>query len=249
MSGSQTDNPFAPPEELPVVSTDPKTLPPVVVELETRAILERCWALLMGNKVTMGGVVLIPWAVDRGFAVFDNGVTQRAPVLEENISVIGVIAVQLAIAIASVAASILFSVGSATICTRLAQGLPADLGMLTSGFLRVPAATLATALFVLAVVPGLVLIYPGLVVAVGLHLYLNAFVDRHLGPIQALRESWRLTHGYKGTLVWVYILTALALLAATVLTLGIGLLVVIPTIELIPAVVYVSLLHRQGPKL
>ena len=82
-------------------------------------------------------------------------------------------------------------------------------------------------LIVLLVVGSLLFVLPGIIAAVGFGFAPLLTIDRGLGPIEALKTSWRITGGYKGTLFLLLLaLTGLNLLGG--LALGIGLVVSIP---------------------
>ena len=83
-------------------------------------------------------------------------------------------------------------------------------------------------LTVIAVVLGfLVLVVPGIILAIGLSFVPYLVVDRGLGPIEALKESWRITKGHK----WQLLLLFLALVGINllgVLALIVGIFVTVP---------------------
>jgi uncharacterized membrane protein len=84
---------------------------------------------------------------------------------------------------------------------------------------------IASLLFSLMFAIGLVLlVVPGIMVAVALGLYGWALVDKGLDPIEALRHSSRITSGNRWS-VFVFLLAALALNIVGVLLLVVGVLV------------------------
>jgi uncharacterized membrane protein len=73
----------------------------------------------------------------------------------------------------------------------------------------------------------LALIIPGIILAMGLAFVSYLVVDRGLGPIEAMKESWRITKGHK----WQLLLLFLALLGINllgILALIIGVFVTVP---------------------
>jgi hypothetical protein len=86
----------------------------------------------------------------------------------------------------------------------------------------------ASILMVLAVVAGMILlIIPGIIVALGLSLTGYLVVDRNLGPVEAIKESWRLTKGHKWSILRLAVLMTLVNILGFVL-LFVGLLVTLP---------------------
>jgi uncharacterized membrane protein len=83
-------------------------------------------------------------------------------------------------------------------------------------------------LTVLAIALGfLALIIPGIILSMGLAFVPYLVVDRGLGPIEAIKESWRITKGHK----WQLLLLFLALLGLNLLglvALLIGIFVTVP---------------------
>jgi uncharacterized membrane protein len=73
----------------------------------------------------------------------------------------------------------------------------------------------------------LALIIPGIILSMGLAFVPYLVVDRGLGPIEAIKESWRITKGHK----WQLLLLFLALLGLNLLglvALLIGIFVTVP---------------------
>jgi hypothetical protein len=91
-----------------------------------------------------------------------------------------------------------------------------------------------------------VIILPWMILGIGLQFVQYVIVDRGVGPIDAIRESWRLTDGYKMTIFGINLLAGILGLLVTCLTLGIGYLVILPVFVLMQGVMYHSLTHYQG---
>ena len=90
----------------------------------------------------------------------------------------------------------------------------------------------------IAVVFGLILlIVPGIIIALAISFFKFLIVDRQLGPIASLKESWAITKGVRLTLLGFYIVLGLLNLAG-LLALGIGLLVTMPVSSIACAYVY-----------
>jgi uncharacterized membrane protein len=73
----------------------------------------------------------------------------------------------------------------------------------------------------------LLLIVPGIIVGIGFSMALPLIVDRNLGPIDALTESWKLTEGNRVN-IFIFGLIAFGLAIAGMCACGLGLLLVAP---------------------
>ncbi len=112
---------------------------------------------------------------------------------------------------------------------RMHDGQPIELsrvGRLLAGFLNY---LLTTILYGLIVMAGLVLlIVPGVIWGLQFMFAPFAAVDGNVGPIEALRQSSRLTRGVKGRLFWFAVLAVLVNILGAI-PFGLGLLVTVPT--------------------
>ena len=106
----------------------------------------------------------------------------------------------------------------------------------------------ASILFALAIVIGFVLlIVPGIIFALMFMFTTFVVIDRGLGPIEAMKESNRITHGHKWTLLgFTLMLVLINLLGAIALL--VGLLVSIPVSSLAVAHAYRVLAGRTPPQ-
>lgn len=96
-------------------------------------------------------------------------------------------------------------------------------------------------LTILAIALGLIaFVIPGFIIAIGLSFVPFLVIERGLGPIEAIKESWRLTKGHKGSLF----LLMLALIGITLLgfiALLVGVFVALPIIMIAFAHAYRTL--------
>ena len=65
-------------------------------------------------------------------------------------------------------------------------------------------------------------------------------MDRNLGPIDALEESWRLTDGHKGN-IFVFRLLVVALFCAGLCACCVGILLVMPLVHIGTMYIYLRL--------
>ncbi|MCU0795073.1 MAG: DUF4339 domain-containing protein [Akkermansiaceae bacterium] len=111
------------------------------------------------------------------------------------------IAVSIITNIIAQVASIFLSLGVTRIGLNLVSGQPYNIGMMFGGGDRLLRAVGASILYGLMVFLGLLLlIFPGIYLALKYGQYLNAIVDKDLGVFDSLQYSARITEGQKGNL-------------------------------------------------
>lgn len=104
----------------------------------------------------------------------------------------------------------------------------------------------ASILIALAVGVGLLLlIVPGIIVALGLSMGGYLVIDKGYGPIKALKESWAMTRGSRVKL-FLFALAVLALGIIGAIPFGLGLLVVAPVTMLATVHAYRTLAHASA---
>jgi uncharacterized membrane protein len=92
---------------------------------------------------------------------------------------------------------------------------------------------------------GLLLLAPGVYLALAWSLTSFLIVDKELGAIDAMRESWSLTDGHKVNLLLLGLLSFFIGLAVAVLTCCVGLFVVNPIIQLSFAYAYLKISGQE----
>lgn len=98
----------------------------------------------------------------------------------------------------------------------------------------------------LIVVAGLVLlIVPGVIAALGLMLTPYLIVDKGMQPIDALKESWRVTKGHRMQL-FLFVLSLIGINVLGLLALVVGLLVSVPVSMLAVVHVYRKIIHTSA---
>jgi hypothetical protein len=235
-----SDNPFSSSLSSPYGDSGP--LAPVPLEL--MAILQRCWDLTMANPGMVLGAVLLPLAPQVVFQV----IQQVLPLLagDDEVAVIVVTLFSLGLSFVNFALSLFLQMGVIRIFLNLVRGEPADLGQLLSGGPHLARAFFTTLLVGLLTMLGTMLFcIPGIIAGIGLQYALYFVVDRELGPVEAMTESWRVTDGYKLQLFLIGLGVGLAGLLITCLTFGVGYLLAVPVLSLVTAVTYHALLSHQ----
>lgn len=108
---------------------------------------------------------------------------------------------------------IYFSMTALRYCLKVARGEPTGINELFAGgpYLNVFLCGLLSGLLI--IIGFLLLIVPGIILALGLGQATALVVDRGLGPIEAMRESWRITMGRKWDLLALGLLSCLVVLA------------------------------------
>lgn len=99
--------------------------------------------------------------------------------------------------------------------------------------------------FLLTLVGFVLLIVPGIMIALALSFVRYLVIDRNLGPIEALKESARLTRGHRWALLGLFLMTALVNIVGALL-LVVGLLVTIPVTSLAIVHAYRTLQQKAG---
>ena len=134
--------------------------------------------------------------------------------------------------------SLFLSLGAIQFGHRLLKGEAPEIGELFSQGSKLLVAVAASILFYLMLIVGLLLlIIPGIWVALRFGLYLQAIVDKNLGPIEALKYSYHLTRQNALSLLGLYLLCFLIIIAGA-LALLVGLLWAIPTTWLASLIAY-----------
>lgn len=128
--------------------------------------------------------------------------------------------------------------GLARIGLNLVSGKTADVSMLFGeGRKLVPMAVASIMYYAMVVVGLILLIVPGIYLALRFSQFGAAIVDKDMGAIESLKYSARLTEGNKMNLFGLFVLCFLVVLAG-ILALLVGLLAALPVVYLAPYVAY-----------
>ncbi len=216
------------------------------VDLDVMPILERCWQLLTANVGVV--VAAIVFQVVPGVAIgfLQSGIQVVMENAEPEIAMM-LGGLYLGTLVLNLLINVFVTLGIARVYSRIARGLPADVTMLFGEGRRYLQGLVATLLYTIAIMTGMLLfIIPGFIAAVGLQFWMYALVDQDLPAVDALKESWRLTDGYKVTIFLTNLAIGIVALVVTCATCGLGYLVTLPLLLLSTAVIYHSLTHLQG---
>jgi uncharacterized membrane protein len=159
------------------------------------------------------------------------------------------ILIQIVTGVVALVAGSFLGGGICDVALRTARGETTSIGQLFGGGRFFVSFLIAGILFNFVTSIGYLLCFvPGVIAALGLCMYGYCIVDRGMSPVDALKESWRLTTGHKLSL-FVFGLLAIVVAIAGVLACVLGLyLVAMPVIVVASAYVYLKLRGEQ-PKL
>ncbi len=206
----------------------PGSQPLDIVECIKRAfeLTKRHFGILIGAGVVYW-VVLFVFQLATGFAARPFGQPYMTPdgmmVTPPMATVAGTV-----VWILNQILGIFLGLGLARVGLNVVSGKEATVGMLFGEGRKMMTAVGATILYVLMVAVGFVLlIVPGIYLALRFGQFQNAIVDKDLGVIDSLKYSARLTEGNKMNLFGLYILLVLIAIAGAIALL-VGLIFTIP---------------------
>ena len=128
--------------------------------------------------------------------------------------------------------------GYLRIALRLVDGETARFRDLFSCIGMFPALLVAAIVFDVLVLLGFVaLVIPAVIINLKLFFFAFVLVDRGVGPIQSLKQSWAMTRGVKLSLFYLWFWTSMVYTAGA-LACGVGVLVTLPVAVLATAYVY-----------
>jgi len=160
-----------------------------------------------------------------------------SPRLDFKLPATGAIALAIALAIGFWILRLVVEIGLITISLKFVDNKKAELADILT-YKPLVNYALGSVLYGLIVVAGLILlIVPGIIWAIKLQYYSYLIIDKNLGPIAALKKSWKITKGVKWHLFLFALLLGLINILG-VLMLGVGLFITIPTTMIASAYVY-----------
>ena len=141
------------------------------------------------------------------------------------------------------------ALGFAMFSLNIARNKDAELSNLFDGFSHFVTALVANILMGIAIVIGFILlIIPGFIIALGLSQTYFILADNpQMGAVDAMKQSWEMMKGNKGNLFVLWLIFFL-LMIASVITLFIGLLWLIPYMQVTLANFYDALRYTQNPE-
>ena len=216
------------------------------VPLDVGPILQRSFELFKDNAVVVILTLLIVGGLSIVIGLFDAGLQIAAENADAEMALMLSVG-RMGVSIVNTVIMLFFNLGMVRIFLNITRGQEADLSMLFGVGRFMLVAIAAQILAGIAMFAGfLCFIIPGIILALGLQFYLYVIVDKNMGPIQALQESWRLTDGHKMTLFFIGLVIGLLGLVLLCCTFGLGYLAFLPILSLTQAVIYHSLVWRSS---
>ncbi len=137
--------------------------------------------------------------------------------------------------------NILITLGQIRIFLDIAKGKSGDFTLLVSQYQYFLPYLLGTIVFAIICAAGfMLLIIPGIILMLQFQFFGYAIVDEDLGPMEALKRSSELTKDTKGQLFG-FLLLAMVINLAGVLTFGVGIFITYPITQLAMAYIYLDL--------
>ncbi len=204
------------------------------------------WELFKENAGILLGATLLMGFVQGVFSGVMQGIQTVAMQLDSEVGAVIAIGAVLVINIVSWLVNIYLTMGYLRMTLAVVRGEPADFMMLFSGTPYLVAGVVASILISLGTTFGfLLLIVPGVIVALGWSFTLFLVVDRDLGPIEALSMSWQITNGEKAMLFgWFFV--AGCIIMAGVAACCVGVLIAGPVVAVGTAYVYDNCVQRNA---
>ncbi len=216
---------------------------------EVGPVLSRSWQLFTDNLGVILGATIVVALINGVFTGINQGLQAAAAGADSGLvaSTIGLVVT--AVGLLSWVVQTYLSLGFIRLFLRATRGEgPQIADLFSAGRYLVPG-ILASLLVALGVSLGLLLlIVPGVILSLGWMFTQLLIVDKDLGPLEAIKESWRITQGEKGGL-FLWALVSLGVILVGFLACGIGIFVAAPVVGLGTTLIYQDLERRSGAEL
>lgn len=216
---------------------------------EIGPVLTRSWDLFKDNLGVILGATIIAAVINGLFSGIHQGLQSCAAGADSGLlaSTIGIVV--LAVGLLGWVVQTYISLGFIRLFLKAARNEGPQIADLFSGGRYLVPGLIASLLVALGVSLGfLLLVIPGVILSLGWMFTQLLLVDKNLGPVEAIKESWRITQGEKGGL-FLWGLVVLGVLLAGAMACGIGLFVAAPVVGLGTTLIYLDLDRRSGSEL
>jgi len=189
------------------------------------------WNIMKGNFWFFVGLLLIIWSISLVYGIIEDQMEERSVLL-------------LIIALVFFILNIIITMGAIKITLKFHDGQKGKIADLFSCLDLFFKYLLSSIVYGLIVLGGLILlIVPGIIWGIKFQFFGYFIVDKGLGPIEALKQSAKITKDAKRTLLLFGLLSGLINLLGVLLLL-VGLFATVPTIMMAKAFVYRKLLGQ-----
>lgn len=241
-SGQTPTNPYQPPGAYfgssPFSDAGPGEYRPTIIDLGD--CFSRAWAIFADQWGMCFAIWLVAALINFGFGYL-SGILSAAIAMGGQLGQVEAAIIDWGLTVIVQVLGIWINIGQLLLFLRISRGQPADFGVLFSGGPYLLRFVIATVLFMLIILAGLLLfIVPAIVFALMFGQFSYLILDRNLGPVEAFNESRRITQGNKMTVLAIFLLLCVLSLAA-VLTCGLGFLVLGPYSCVLFAVIYLRM--------
>jgi len=231
---AESGNPFqSPMTESPMVSHAVAAGEIVPTPIEMGEVLGHAWVIFKERWQTVVGAVLLV-----GIINFIVGQVVQVVVAASDYNAGLAVLLQLG----SMALSLYLTIGLFKILLAAARGQQTAFNELfTDGKLILPYFLASLLFYVIVSVGLLLLIVPGVILALMLSQYALLIIDRNVGVIDSLKLSAEITKGNKLTLLATFLVVGVGGLVLIMITCGIAALAVFPYMMLVIAIAYLKM--------
>lgn len=204
-------------------------------------VLSKGWDDFKNNAGTLIAVTVIVFLVSFGTSVVFQVITRG--VADSEGMVIGVSVMSVVV---NIAVNTLLQLGTIGIFLKVVRGQEASIGDLFAHFDKIVPGFIASLLISIGVAVGMILlIVPGIIVAIMTAFSLWFIADRHLGAVEAIKASAEATKGQRMNL-FLFGLAAIGISLLGILACCVGLLVTVPVLGCAGARIYLALTEGRG---
>lgn len=187
------------------------------------------WETFKKYPAYLIGIVLVAFIVSWIFSTITNNLSNGG--MEPNF-------MSSLVYIVGMIVNMIISMGLAKISITLARGGKPTWEDLYNQYPKIINYLIASILFVLMVLVGLILlVVPGIYLAIRFHMYSYLIVDKNLGAIEALKQSSVITKGSMWNLFLFWIVSIIVVIIGAILFF-VGLLVAVPVVLVAGGYVY-----------
>ena len=242
---ANTSNPYAAPAAAASMAGQAAGPLGPVGKVDAGAALSAAWAIFKVNAGLLIGAVIVVGVIN----FLGNIGVQVAVMVSAAVGGEDAIAIPIALGIigfiGNIVLQVWINVGLVIIALNLAKGKPTTFGMMFSGGPYILPVFVSSLIVFLAVMIGYVLlIVPGVIVALSLWSFQYFIVDQNSGIMESVQLAWKYASGNR-LQIFLMGLIFFGLMLLGALACGIGLIVVMPLGVLMMAVAYLQMTNQR----